>query len=762
MKKFLILFVFLSFFVNLNAIIVTGKIFSISNSKGLSNVQCDLLCNDNIISSIKTGTKGEFSFIINFKDNFVLKFSSNEYNTSEIYIENKSKNINLGKIYLSKSHNLNEIIINGNLIHLSNGNILIYPSKSDINTSTNAISLFQKLPLAGLESNPVRQTLTVDAGSPMILINGIPSTMEDLQGLLAKDIKKIEFSRVTPARYADQGYSGFLNITLKERTDGGTVYLWGRSALNTAFMDGNFNFSYHQGPSQITIGYSPSWRNYHDVFDNTWESLIAPDFKVELDDHDNNPFNYHYHNLLFKYDFFPNTRTLFSATLRARPNFNNSKSYGDVIDSELGEYSYINKTKNDGFNPSLDLFFRHDFNDNNSLEIEEVGTINHSKYRYNSIYDFGNYNEDYTMDANSNRSSLISEISYVHNFNDKSSLSTGYQNTYSYSKNKYLSSDYTPILKENNNYVYAKYGQTIGKVYFSLSTGVKLFWIENDLNKRHFIKNLSSFYISWNISKFWNITGNFSYNPGIPSLTSLTEYPQQKTPYLIINGNPDLKVSETMRYQIMPSFQYKKFYTSLLIYYQSINKQVINETYYIGDGLFLQQNNNIIKGVNTGGEVNFKINNVYGFGANVSLTFQYFSSKGLNWRHHLNAFKANFTLWWNKGPLIISYWRKIPGKYLIGFYEGKEENGNIISIEYKLNKHLTIGGGWWYIFEKKGTQYPLWSFSEVNPYYRERYIKNNKNMVVLSISFNTNFGTNYNSIKRTLNNSDIDSSLFKM
>ncbi|MCH5236148.1 MAG: outer membrane beta-barrel protein [Muribaculaceae bacterium] len=760
--KLILTFFFIFIGIFANAMNITGIVLSDNDSTEVVGATCKLMSEGHIITISNTGNNGEFELATDLKTKLEVEITMVGYNPTEILIEEGSGNVDLGTIYLNEGVALQEVVVTGQSMVNANGRTIVYPTQADIKASSTAISLFQKLPLAGLESNPINRTLTVDGGRPMILINGIPSTIEDIQGLQAKDITKIEFSRVTPARYADQGYSGFLNITLKERTDGGTVYLWGRSALNTAFMDGNFNFSYHQGPSQFTIGYSPSWRNYHDVFDNTWESLIAPDFKVDLEDHDNNPFNYHYHNLRFKYDFTPNSKTLFSATLRAMPNYNTSKSYGNVKDSELGEYSYINKTTNDGFNPSLDLFFRYDFNDNNSLEIEEVGTINHSKYRYNSIYDFGNYDEDYSMDANSNRSSLISEISYVHNFNDKSSLSVGYQNTYSYSKNKYLSSDYTPILKENNNYVYAKYGQTIGKVYFSLSTGAKLFWIENDLNKRHFIRNLSSIYLSWNISNLWSIVGNFTYNPGIPSLTSLTDYPQQKTPYLIVNGNPDLKVSETMRYQIMPSFQYKKFYASLLLGYRTVKNQVIDETYYIGEGLFLQQSNNIKKGLSTGGDLNLKISDVAGFGANISIGFYHYASKGLNWRHHLNAFDANFTLWWSKGPFTISYWRKIPGKYLNGYYEGRDENGDALSIEYKPNKHWSIEAGWWYMFEKKGTKYPMWSYSEVNPFYRERYIKNNGNMIVISVSYNTDFGSIFRTGKRSLNNSDNSSSLFTM
>lgn len=760
--KQLLTILFISFCLITNARVITGIIVSDNDSTRIVGANCKLISNKQLKEITTTDSNGVFEFRSAQNTGLTLEISMVGFNPTEVLIEEGISRIDLGTVYLNEGLDLQEVVVSGQSIINSNGRTIVYPSQTDIRASSSAISLFQKLPLSGLQSNPINRTLTVDGGNPMILINGVPSTMEDIQNLQAKDIIKIEFSRSTPARYADQGYSGFLNITLKQRSDGGTLYLWGRSAVNTAFMDGNFNFSYHQGSSQISLSYNPSWRNYHMVYDNTWESLIAPDFIVNLEEHDKNPFNYHYHNLHLKYDFIPNSRTLFSVTLRAMPNFNNSREYGQVSDSYLGKYSYINKTSSDNFTPSLDLFFRYEFNERNSLEIEEVATFSNSKYRYNSIYDFGIFDEEFSMDANSKRKSLISEISYVHNFNSKSSLFVGLQNTFSHSKNNYLLTDYTPVLKENNNYFYIKYGHSIGKIYFSLSSGAKLFWVENDLNKRRFIRNLSSIYLSWNISNLWNLVSSFSYNPGIPSLTSLTDYPQQTTPYLVINGNPDLKVSENLKFQLMPSFQYKNFYTSLLFSFQTIRNQVIEEVSYLGNGLFLQQSSNIKQHVSTGGDLNLKINDIAGFGANISLGFYHYIGQGKNWCHHLNAFDADFTLWWNKGPLTISYWRKIPGKYLNGYYEGKDENGDALSVAYKFNEHWAFEAGWWYMFEKKGTKYPKWSYSEINPYFRERYIKNNGNMVVISISYNTNFGTIFRTGKRTLNNTDNSSSLFTM
>lgn len=764
MKHFTILFFSLiTWFSTLSARTIQGSVLSSFDSTAVAGASCKVLLGDKFITGSQTATDGEFSLSTDLKSALKLEISMTGYAATTIIIEAGSKNLNVGTVYLDEALNIDEVTVTANQVIHSKGRTIVYPSGADVKASATSISLFQKLPLPGLEANPINRSLSVDGGAPMILINGVPSTIEDVQALLPKDIEKIEYSRVTPARYADKGTSGLINITLKKRSDGGQFYLWGRSALNTTFVDGNIRTSYHQGPSQFTLSYNPSWRNYKDVFDHTVESYIGDDFRVNLESRDRNPFNYHYHQMRLKYDYSPSTKTLFSATFTATPSYNTRRSYANTIDSELGKYDNTNMSKSKDFAPSLDLFLRQDFNDKNSLEVQVVGTLSSSDYRRDNNYFFDdNTEESYIMNVDSRRQSLISEVSYIHNFSDNTQLSGGYQNTVSHSTNTYLSSDYKPVLTENNNYVYARLGQTIGKVYLSASTGLKMFWINNGMNKRKFIRNISTVQASWRISPKWNIASAFMYSPAIPSLTSLTDYPQQTTPYLISNGNPNLKVAENCLVQLMPSLQYKKFNTSLLMNYRTIHNFVMSDVTYLGDKLFLSQSINARKSWMGWASLNMRISDIKGFGANVTLGATHSETMGNGWCHVLNSFEANFSLWWNKGPYTISYWRKIPGKYLSGTYVSKQENGDMLEFEYQPDKHWTLGLGWWYMFDKKGTRYPSWNYSQTNPMSIDRYIKNNSNMVVLSVTYNTNFGSIFRTGRRNLNNSDNGSSLLKM
>lgn len=747
---------------SLTARTIKGEVRSDNDSTLVAGATCRLMSGSQMIKGVATDENGAFEIQTDNKSKLKLAISMVGFNTTEIVIES-DKNVNAGTIYLSEGIALDELQVTANRMTDAKGRTIIFPSGSDVRASASSLSLFQKLPLDGLEANPINRTISVDGGSPVILINGVPSTESDLNALQPKDIAKIEYSRITPARYADKGNNGFLNITLKKRNDGGQVYLWGRSALNTAFVDGNVRASYHQGPSQFTLSYNPSWRNYQDVFDNSRESYIGDDFRVDLEEKDRNPFNYFYNNLSLKYDYMPTAGTLFSATFRTSVLTRKSQAFATTIDSYLGDYDNSNLTRNKDLSPSLDLFFKRDFNERNSLEVQVVGTLSRNDYRRSNVYDFSDgTTTDYVMDVDSRRRSLISEISYTHQFSGSTSLSAGYQNTISHSTNTYLTTDYEPVLTENNNYVYARLGQQIGRVYLSVATGAKLYWIKNDLNKRHFIRNLTTVQAQWNISQKWNLRASFQYSPSIPSLSSLTDYPQQQTPYLVSNGNPDLKVSQNFRYQLTPAFRLRKFNASLSLSYRQTGDFVMSDMMYLGDRMFLSQSINARRSWDAGANLNLRVNDIAGFGANVSLGVSHYETMGADWCHHLTSFDANFSVWWNKGPFTVSYWRKIPGKYLNGNYVGKDENGDSLSLDYKPDKHWTFGASWMYMFESKGTQYPSWGYSAVNPYFKERYIKNNANMVVLSVSYSADFGSIFRSSRRSLNNSDNESSLLKL
>ena len=742
---------------------IRGIVLSDADSTAVIGAQCRLKADTTIIARGVTGDDGRFALVVDNKGDATLTVSMIGYGETTVQLPAGGGDIDLGELFLSEGIALGEVTVNGGTLVDSKGRTLVYPSASQVRASDSSLSLFQKLALPGMTVNPITRSISVDKGQPMILVNGIPATMDDVNALQPKDIARIEYSQFTPARYADKGTNGLINIVLKQREDGGSFYGWMRDCPYIGFLDANIQAAYHQGPSQFTLFYSPSWRDVAKVEDVSEKSYIGDDFRVNLKEQKHSPFMYLTNNVKLKYDYAPSAKTTFSAAFNANLFKDDRKSDGFTSDSALGDYVNHNKSHSNSFTPSLDLFLHHDFNDNNSLEAQVVGTLNSDKYHRNNeyLYSDGSRSE-YPIDVDTKRRSLITEVSYTHSFSPASTLSAGYQNTLSHNKNTYLSTDYAPALTENNNYLYLSYGQQINKVYLSVSTGVKLFWMENDLNKRHFIKNLSQAQLNWNINQSWSISASFSYSPSIPTLSGLTDYPQQISPYLVSNGNPELKVADVFYYRLSPRFNYKKLTASVAAAYQRINSPWVSDTRYLGDQKFLSQSINTSGYDNAYGYLMIELGDIYGFGAQAHAGVDYYHTSGPGWEHDLTSFSAAITLYWSKGPWTISYWRKFPGKSLYGHTVSRAENGDAFAIAYKPNKHWTIMANWMYMFESGGTYYPSWDYSPVAPGVRRRHIKDNANMVVLSMTYSADFGSIFRSSRRSLNNSDNGSSLLKL
>ncbi len=742
---------------------LVGLVYSDSTNTVVADAVCILYEGDKELSRTATGEDGIFRLQTDSEAALAVEIDKPGFSGTVVVVEAGSKNQDLGYIALSEASTLDELEVKGTEVVHSKGRTIVYPSEADLKASSTTLSLLQKLPLAGLFADPVNRTLSVRGGTPMILINGIPATMSDVNSLKPGDIAKIEYSYITPARYADKGKNGFLSITLKEREDGGQVYLWGRSAVNTAFLDANLQASYHQGPSQFTLQYSPSWRNYQDAYDYSSMQYIGDDFKVDIEQHDRNPFNYHMHGVSLKYDFAPSERTVFSARFSATPTSSSNRIIGTMSDNILGEYDMKSRNSSRDFTPSLDMFLRHDFNAKNSLEVQVVGTLSSSDYRRDNNYNLNSDDDlQYINDINNRRRSLISEVSYVHNFDQSTSLSGGVQNSVSHNTNEYLGQNFKPVLTDNNNYIYARFAKQINRVYLTAASGAKMLWSRNNNIRRHYIRNMSSANITWYPNQKWTFEGVFSYSPSLPSLSALTNHEVQVSPYLWSNGNPDLKTSENFFYSIAGIYQHRKFSVVLQAAYNNIKNGVFNDVVYMGGGKFMSQSVNADKYTGMQGSLMLRVSDIYGFGANASIDLTRYDSRVGNWDYHLTSLFGRLNLWWNKGPWTISYYRKFPGKTLFGYNVSKQENGDALQVEFRPDKHWTLSAGWWYMFDKKGTRYPSWSHSPVNPAVNDRYIKDNGNMVCLSAIYTADFGALFKrNIRRSLNNNDSNNSLLK-
>lgn len=246
---------------------IRGIVLSDADSTAVIGAQCRLKVDTMVFARGVTGEDGKFTLATDNKANATLTVSMIGYGETTVQLPSGRGDIDLGELFLTEGIALGEVTVNGGTVVDSKGRTLVYPSASQVRASDTSLSLFQKLGLPGLTVNPINRSISVDRGQPTVLVNGIPATMDDVNAIQPKDIARIEYSQFTPARYADKGTNGLINIVLKKREDGGSFYGWMRDCPYIGFLDANIQAAYHQGPSRFTLSYSPSWRDVAKVED---------------------------------------------------------------------------------------------------------------------------------------------------------------------------------------------------------------------------------------------------------------------------------------------------------------------------------------------------------------------------------------------------------------------------------------------------------------------------------------------------------------
>lgn len=765
MKRFLLLIAILVGVQSLTARTIGGRVVAEADTVPVDGAQCTLAAGDRQLAVMESVSGGQFRLSTPESGSMVLTVIKDGFDPTDIIIDSAQETIDLGIVWLTSGTTLlDEVTVEGSMEFDAKGRTIIFPGSADVKASESTLSLFQKLPLAGLSADTINRSISVMGSSPVVIINGVPSTLNELLLLQPKNIEKIEYSIIPPARYAAKGQTGYISVTLKKRDDGGQVAVWGRTAFTTTFVDGSIDASYHQGPSKFQISATTSWRNYQDVLDHAEESYIGTDgYRLDLNTQSRSPFNYFNLPIALKYTYAPKPTTVFSAAFNFNHYSDHRRSYGHTDDFLDDDYDFNNENRSKDLGNTLDLYYRQDFNSRHTLEAEMVGTLSNSRYDRTNTYDYlSGRTEDFTTDIHSDRRSLITDVSYTYNVSQQSELAAGLTNTLSHSSNRYMLTDYNPTLTENNNNLYVQYSRMFSRLYVGLRTGAQFNWLRNDDARRHYIRNLSSLQLQWTPAQTFTLSASANYSSGIPGLSAITDYEQQITPYLISNGNPDLKTSHNVYAALQPAVRYRKLTVSGLVSFSKVINGVFSDVSYLGDGMFLSRSVNSKKNDTWRGRLQVQMSDLAGFGFNATVQYSHYATAVETWDMSLASWSALLNLWYNYRNFTFSYYHKFPGKYLYAQTVGRDENGNALQVSYRPDRHWTFSLSWMYMFDGHGTKYPSWTYSSVNPSWRDRNIRENANMVCLSINYTADFGTIFHTARRTLNNSDSGSAILKL
>lgn len=471
---------------------------------------------------------------------------------------------------VDKSITLDEVTVRASKVVNKPDGMVIYPTDSQRQASTNGYSFLEKLTLPNLRVDNINHTISAidNRGGVQLRINGIIVDKPEMTALDPKDILRIDFIDKPGVRYGES-LAYVINIITRRNDSGYSIGTDITSAITTIQGDGMVYGKWNKGKSEWSVSYDINGGKSKgsNILQNANYTLTDGSiYTIERNDVETLR-KYISHNAKLTYNWTDSTATVFQTSLSGALNKTpDNYSIKEIID---GNHSY-KATSRDGskdLSPVLDIYFFRQLTPKQSIIANAVGTFISTKT--NSFYDEGT---PYIYNVDGKSASLLSEMIYENRLKPFT-LSAGLNYRYKHTRNDYTG-DATARTRMNDNKLYA-FGEIKGSIkqfQYSLGTGVSYI---------HYTQNEHTY-------NFWTYRPKLTltYNPSNELQMSYTFQMQERTSRIAMTsdaairtnsmewtvGNPDLKPSRDMEHRLLVSYNTNRLQSFIEGYYKQCRR----------------------------------------------------------------------------------------------------------------------------------------------------------------------------------------------
>lgn len=471
---------------------------------------------------------------------------------------------------VDKSITLDEVTVRASKVVNKPDGMVIYPTDSQRQASTNGYSFLEKLTLPNLRVDNINHTISAidNRGGVQLRINGIIVDKTEMTALDPKDILRIDFIDKPGVRYGES-LAYVINIITRRNDSGYSVGTDITSAITTIQGDGMAYGKWNKGKSEWSVSYDINGGKSKGSKILQTANYTLNDgsiYTIERNDVETLR-KYISHNAKLTYNWADSTATVFQTSLSGALNKTpDNYSIKEIID---GNHSY-KATSRDGsedLSPVLDIYFFRQLTPKQSITANAVGTFISTKT--NSFYDEGT---PYIYNVDGKSASLLSEMIYENRLKPFT-LSAGLNYRYKHTRNDYTG-DASARTKMNDNKLYA-FGEIKGSIkqfQYSLGTGVSYI---------HYTQNEHTY-------SFWTYRPKLTltYNPSNELQMSYTFQMQERTSRIAMTsdatirtnsmewtvGNPDMKPSRDMEHRLQVSYNTNRLQSFIEGYYKQCRR----------------------------------------------------------------------------------------------------------------------------------------------------------------------------------------------
>lgn len=612
--------------------------------------------------------------------------------------------------------------------------------------------------------------MSVDGGGVVFQVNGKEESLSKVQSLNQHDILRIEYRNTPDIRYADRGVSGVINFIMKPRQEGGTIMVELDESVTSLRSIATIAGTYYYKKSEWSINYGNTWQKNTKQYSDAQEQYIGRENIIyrnqigqpsSMRDFSN--------NVSLGYTYMYDLNTMLAARLSFRAYDGNNRNYNimeEIIGDAKSRYEKFNPNKSKSHSPTLDLYFRKNFSQTQSLELNAMGTISSGDYsremhyKYDSGTDFNQIN----LTNNDSWAAALEALYSLKIGNVDTRYGVNYRRNHAENKYSENGAEFTPDRQTRDNlYFYGDLAGKWNKLGYTFSVGGKYFHNTGLSGSEHYLKFKALGTLNFKIDKHWSANYLYMYSPDMPPLSAMNDDVHTIDDISLQMGNLYIKPSTYQRHRLYVKYNTGNFYATGWGSYSRTDNSLNSVWYYDDDPsskyyqMFINktENGNYTDNIST--QLDLSYQNLFNHLTlsasvgwdkyNVSDKAEYNSLNKVWASISANAYFGNWTVYAN--------YTVAPRYSLDGRTFCRDIRFDYFGAKYRW-KDFSFGARMVNAFTKRGFQQETETPSKVHPISKTFYIKDFANMVELNIVYRISFGKSYQRANRTLQNKGID------
>ena len=627
----------------------------------------------------------------------------------------------------------------------------IYPTRQQLESSTNGYSLLSKLTLPHLRIDPVMHTITAlsNLGSVQVRINDIMASKEDLLVLDMKAVQHIDYIDNPGVRYGE-GIAYVVNIIVKKPVSGYDIGADLTNTLTAVNGDETVFGKFNYGKSEFGVNYSLGYHNfkgmeYEEQATYELESGEKRSILRQQSDGQNKSLN---HNIQLTYSL-SDSNYVFQSKLSAHRDIQPHRSWSKFETYEDHSSSLTSS-------PALDLYFHRDFKRHQSLTANVVGT-----YIKTDSYAEHNEGGSYAYNVTGKTYSLWAEAIYENRLKPFT-LSLGTQYGQKYIDNVYSGdANADNAMRSSMLYFFGQLKGRLGKLGYMGGLGVSTRYYRQADNSDRFLLFRPKLTVSYPLYRNLKLKYDLEISQHVSQIALVSDVSIKQNASETLVGNPEITPNRVTSHDLRLTYSTSRIMSELQGYWR-LNANCNMEKYTRKDGHFYQTQ------TNAGNECSFffiqSYNRWEAIPEHLSVTlnggiYRFFNFTD-DYRHTYTAFNGGASVEAYLGRWTLTAYADNGWNFMEGEHRGHQAPAWYLTASYQL-KNITFSLYAQHPFCAR----PLTNKTEVLSRYIHKDVtlhsRDFGNMLTLNVTWHLSSGRKYRDIQRTMNHRDTETGILQ-